>query len=230
MVRVLPRQLQEAAEVLLRPGAHLLVLATCRGRFRDLGPSSRIDLQQVAAHCGLEALADDGGEVGDGAVRQAGASGVVGSAAGEQSGVKAREVGGLEALERSRAEGRQQVQPEVARVAVERLRRTCVFRIGRQAVTHCSTATFCGRTNDPAPTCDRVSASQARASLYVAKRRFSCRRFSPGAATSTTTRYLPVASLRIGSADTTTSKARRIAGGRCTRSAASPQRWTVVRR
>ena len=83
MVRVLPRQLEEAAEVLLRPGAHLLVLATGRGRLRDLGPSSRVGLQQVATHGGLEALADDGGEVGDGAVRQAGAGGMVGPTAGE---------------------------------------------------------------------------------------------------------------------------------------------------
>ena len=82
-MRVLAGELEEAAEVLLRPGAHLLVLATGRGRLRDLGPASRVGLDQAAAHCGLEALADDGGEVGDGAVRQAGAGGMVSPTAGE---------------------------------------------------------------------------------------------------------------------------------------------------
>jgi hypothetical protein len=60
---------------------------------------------------------------------------MVGPAAGKQAGVKGGEVGRLDALERARAEGRQQVQSQVARVAVECLR-THLGLQDRQPVGH----------------------------------------------------------------------------------------------
>jgi hypothetical protein len=69
VVRVLPGELEESTEVLRRPRAHLLVLTTGRGGLWDLGPASRVGLEQVPAYGRLQALANDGGEVGNGTVR-----------------------------------------------------------------------------------------------------------------------------------------------------------------
>lgn len=102
---------------------------------RDLGASSWVRREQVTADRRLEAFTNNGGQVGDGPGRQSRAGGVVDTPGLEKPGVQRREISWLEALQSPRAERRQQVQPEVAGVAVVRLR-THLRLQDRQPVGH----------------------------------------------------------------------------------------------